>query len=132
MTAAKVRHLHPVPNAPGSDLASLQRRVAVLAERRAQLAYQRQGAEAAALDPDVVKDRAHLVARTAYCLKQRGADVTGLLTELATAMYVHGHMDAAAEDRPGLTDATLATIIRLEDIERKIRDEAMKTAEAGA
>jgi hypothetical protein len=96
----------------------------VLAERHAHLAYQGQHARIAAQDPDVAKEIQTLVAKTAHRLKQDGADATGLLTALATELYVMGRIDGSAEDRPGMADATLATIIKLEGIERKIRQEA--------
>lgn len=132
---ATARHLHavttPAPRpAPGSDLGALQRKTEELTERRETIAYQRQHAETTAAMPDVLKDRAHLVARTAYCLKQHSADVTGLLTELARAMYIHGHMDAAAEHWPGLTDATLAAVFSLEAVEARLRAEAEETRHA--
>lgn len=119
MPSTKTRHLHPVPDpAPRTaDVVSLARAAEVLAERRATFARHHKQARAAADMPDAAKERAELVRRTAYRLGQPGADVTGLLAELATAMFVLGYMNDS--DRDQLAGATLATITWLEEIERK-------------
>lgn len=113
------RHLHPVPDPPlrTGDVVSLAKAAALFAERRASFSDQHEQARAAADKPDVVKERADLVRRTAYRLGQPGADVTGLLTELATAMFVCGFMNDS--DRCEMASATLATVISIEEIERK-------------
>lgn len=125
MTATKPRHLHPVPNqATAADVESMQRAAQALADRHAEIAFQEQHARAAAAEPVNARERAVLIAKLAYRLGKPDADVKALLGEFGTVMFKIGYMDGAGEERPGMAGATLATVIQIEQVEQKLRDEA--------
>lgn len=139
MAATKTdRHLKVVPNkpTPAEHVESLRAVTALLAERRAIFARQHGNAREAALAPDVIADRNALISKLLYRLSRRGADKQALLREFAIANYVHGHMDAAAEERAGLTDGTLAIVSLLEEQElseiRKAEADAKAKAKEAA
>ena len=125
-TATKNRgHLRAVPDPRRvQDVVSLHEAAAKLAERRERIAHQQRHARQAAAMPDVVKDRDLLITKTLHRLKMPGADQRALLAEFADAMFIAGYMDDAAEERDGLADAALGTIINFESIEKRLRDEA--------
>jgi len=124
-TATKNRgHLRAVPDPRRvQDVVSLHEAAAKLAERRERIAHQQRHARQAAAMPDVVKDRDLLITKTLHRMKMAGADQRALLVELADAMFIAGYMDDAGVQRPALEDATLATILNFEAIERRLRDE---------
>jgi hypothetical protein len=127
MTVAKDRHLHAVPTTSHADVETLRQIAQACAERRTAFAYQQQHARAATQDPEIIKERDALVSKTASRLQRKNPDVRGLLTELADAMLVTGYMEAAGEQRP-MSDAVLATVAHLEDIEKQAQNDERREA----
>lgn len=120
MTTTKTRILHAVPDAPAKVIET----VTPPARQQAALTRDREAAHAALTIPDVEQDLLDAVAATTSRLAEPGARQAELLIDLARRMYVHGHMDGAANRKATARHLkaeqdVLAEVVDIETAERK-------------
>jgi hypothetical protein len=122
VTATKTRHLHAVTDTPTTEATAAETKQ-VLAQRRAELAQAYANARLALIDPDVAEQQKRAVAKAIRQAGREGADQRAILTDLANAMFVLGHVNGATDQQQtrhlDLAAGTLAAVVSIDTAQRQ-------------